>query len=309
MKTNRIIASALAFIMATTAAAGSGFAAGETVTIGASKTEATAGGEFTVEISLADVPATGIMGCEFAIKYDSSVLTVTDVEAGTIANTGSDSAESDISADCPSFYADYSTAGTINLTWSTGLDDTSYWIAEDGQLATIKGTVAAGAAAGEYPVEIVAISRDDISGTNGSIYVGYIDSNNASVEYGTAVSNGAVVVVGQTTATKPTTTTTSDTTTVTTTETKPTTTETSDTTAPTQTPDNTVLVGDTNLDGIVGMVDLVYMNKFMAKQITFNANQEANAECVADGKLDGSDANALLKFLVLAIKNLPVTLS
>lgn len=329
MKTNRIIASALAFIMATTAAASSVFAAGETVTIGASKTEAKAGSSFTVDITLADVPATGIMGCEFAIKYDSSVLTVTGVEAGAIANTGSDSAETDISSECPSFYADYSTAGTINLTWSTGLDDASYWIASDGVLATISGTVASGAAAGEYPVEITAISRDDISGTNASIYVGYIDANNASVVYESNVANGAVVVVEETVAT--TTTTTDITTTTTTTEPQPgttttttttnkpddstttttTTTVTADTgdvttTTSQKVPVTEVKYGDVNLDGIVSMVDLVYLNKANASIISLNDAQKANADCAADGTVTAGDAQALLKFLVLSIKELPV---
>ncbi len=67
------------------------------------------------------------------------------------------------------------------------------------------------------------------------------------------------------------------------------------------------LIGDTNLDGKVSMVDLVYMNKYLAKQITFNAQQEINAECAADGVLNGSDANALLRFLVVKIDSLPVT--
>lgn len=303
MKTNRIIASALAFIMATTVSAGSVFAAGETVTLGASTTEVKPGSQFTVDITLADVPATGIMGCEFAVKYDSSVLTITGVEAGEIANTGADSVESDISGECPSFYADYSTDGSVSITWSTGLDDSSYWISQDGTLATITGTVAAGAAAGEYPVEIVPISRDG----NTTINVGYIDANNTSVAYDTAVSNGAVIIVAetqQTTTTKPAETTTTG---PIVTTTSPSTTETTSKTTNGGAAD--VHYGDINLDGVVSMVDMVYLNKASAKLVQLNDQQMANADCAFDGSISAADSQALLKFLVLSLSELPVVLS
>ncbi len=315
MKTKRIIASALAFIMATTVAAGSVYAAGETVTIKASKSEAQAGGEFTATISLANVPATGIMGVEFAVKYDSSVLTIKDVKAGTIASTGSDAAEPGISSEVPSFYADYSTAGTINLSWSTGLDDKSYWIAKDGELVTITGTVAEGAAAGEYPIEIQAISRDDISGTNSSIYLGYIDENNKSVEYGSAVEAGAVIIVAETEPTTTTTTTTTTdtapvettttttTTTTTATDSKPV--DTTTTTSTTKAPVGDVYYGDVNLDGGISMVDLVYLNKSIANLISLNDQQKLNADVKNDTNIASSDAQVLLQYLLSKIESLP----
>ncbi len=281
MKTKRIIASALAFIMATTAAASSVFAAGETVTISASKTEASAGSSFSVDISFSGVPATAIQSCEFAIKYDSSVLSITGVDAGEITNTGADNAESDISGDCPAFFEDHSVNGTINMTWCTGLEDKNYWISEDGVFATISGTVASGAAAGEYPIEIVAISRDDLNGTNDSIYAGYVE-NESAVEYSTSVANGAVIIVG---------------------ETQVTTTGTTTTTNSIEISD--VLYGDTNLDGVVTLVDLVYLNKRLSNAVKFNAQQEANADCKKDGEIVSSDATALLKFLGEKISALP----
>ena len=303
MKTNKVIASALAFIMATTMAAGSVFAAGEKVTISADKVEAAAGSEFSVDIKLSDVPATGVMACEFALSYDASALTVTGVTAGAITSTGSDSAESDISGECPSFYADYSNAGTVNLTWSTGLTDTSYWIAEDGVFATITGTVNAGAAAGEYPIEIVPISREDISGTNSSILAGYVDSSKNVVEYEVTVSNGSVTVPGATTGTtttKPTETTTTSTTTKTG--------ETETTTKTTIVPSD-VRYGDVNLDGLVSLVDVVYLNKYLANSITLNDQAMKNANCCTDaeGKLNAADTTVLLKYIVEIVKELPVS--
>ena len=288
MKTNKVIASALAFIMATTVAAGSVYAAGDTVTISASTAEAKAGESFSVNVMLSDIPATGIMGCEFALSYDASALTITGVEAGAIADTGSDSASSDISGECPSFYADYSIDGTITLTWSTGLTDSSYWISEDGVFATITGTVNEGTADGTYPISITAISRDDLTGTNSGIFVGYIDSDKKSVEYTAATTT-------TTTTTKPT-----ETTTTTTTTTKPTETTTGGGDV------KGAVIGDVNLDGSVSLVDVVYLNKGLAGSVKMNEQLNINAECVSDGKLSSLDATALLKFCVESIKTLPV---
>ena len=309
MKTNKVIASALAFIMATTIAAGSVYAAGEKVTISADKVEATAGSEFTVNVMLSDVPATGVMACEFALTYDSSALNITGVTAGEIANTGSDSAESDISGECPSFYADYSTAGTINVTWSTGLSDTSYWITKDGVFATITGTVAANAAAGEYEIGVTAISREDISGTNSSILIGYVDSNKQVVEYEAVASNGSVTVTAETeqttTTAPPTTTKAPDTTTATTATTE----DTPGTTLTTQNGDVVAtLVGDVNLDGKISLVDVVYLNKFLVNSLNLNPTAQANAQCVTDaeGRINSADSTALLEFVIETIKVLPV---
>lgn len=303
MKTRRIIASVLAFIMATTAAASSVFAAGETVKFSATKAETEAGAPFSVDISLSDVPVSAIMSCEFAIKYDASVLSITDVKAGAITNTGSDSAEGDVSGDCPSFFEDHSTAGTINLTWSTGLTDKGYWISKDGVFATISGTVAAGATAGEYPIEIVAISREDLEGPNNSIFVGYIE-NGKGVEYATSVTNGAVIVGGKTLNT----TTTPTGTTTTTTSTTVTTTVTTGSSGSTGTPNPNVRYGDTNLDDSVSMIDVVYLNKYIAKIVKFNDQQMANADCALDGELNAADAGALLDFCAEKYDSLPINI-
>lgn len=99
--------------------------------------------------------------------------------------------------------------------------------------------------------------------------------------------------------------TTSKTTTATTTSEGDTTTTTTSTTAKDPI---TVLPGDTNLDGQVSMVDLVYLNKKLASLITFNDQQTANAECASNGGvIDNNDASALLKFLVLKVDSLPVS--
>ena len=68
-----------------------------------------------------------------------------------------------------------------------------------------------------------------------------------------------------------------------------------------------VLIGDTNLDGAVGVMDVVYLNKYVAKVIQFNEQQLRNAECVSDGNINSSDSTTLLKYTIGKIESLPVT--
>ena len=110
-------------------------------------------------------------------------------------------------------------------------------------------------------------------------------------------------VVGTTTTTE---------TTTTTTETTTTTTDTTTTTSGTGTSDTgsvpgDVLYGDTNLDGTLSMIDIVYLNKFISGAMELNDQQLANAQCyISDPEINGRDANALMQRLAEQIKVLPV---
>ena len=68
-----------------------------------------------------------------------------------------------------------------------------------------------------------------------------------------------------------------------------------------------VLYGDVNLDGRVDISDAVLLNKSIAGSVVLNEQAKDNAECYADGNLDGNDATTLLRFLVHTITSLPVT--
>ena len=70
-----------------------------------------------------------------------------------------------------------------------------------------------------------------------------------------------------------------------------------------------VIYGDVNLDDVVSMLDVIYLNKYVASIINFNPSQMKNAECVIDGQINSSDSQALLKFMVNNIESLPVNLS
>ena len=71
------------------------------------------------------------------------------------------------------------------------------------------------------------------------------------------------------------------------------------------TTDSSILYGDVNLDGNVGLVDAVLLNKAVADVVTLNDQARRNADCNANGEVNGSDAITLLMFLTQIIDVLP----
>ncbi len=67
--------------------------------------------------------------------------------------------------------------------------------------------------------------------------------------------------------------------------------------------------GDINLDGLVTMVDIIYLNKYLSGSVVLNEQQKANADCAYDNEVLAVDATVLLKFLGEKISALPVILT
>ena len=302
MGTKRFFAGAVAFVMTVMSTAAITASAADTVKVAADKVTAAAGKEFSLNVSLSGVPKDGIRACEFALKYDSSIIEVTGVKAGTIADTGADAKEADISKEAPSFGVDYATAGVVNVEWSTGLTSSDYWIKSDGVLFTVEGTVKSTAKTGDVSkVEIVPIDRASIEGSsdkNTEIVFANI-SGSTVTKYETSVSNGSVTVEGTeptTAPTKPTDAPTTEATTATSPEAaKPT----------SGNVDPNVKYGDVNVDGEVGIADVVLLNKYLVKSASLSEQGKANADAYSDEKLDASDALSILKFLVGTLSELP----
>ena len=302
MGTKRFFAGAVAFVMTVMSTAAITASAADTVKVAADKVTAAAGKEFSLNVSLSGVPKDGIRACEFALKYDSSIIEVTGVKAGTIADTGADAKEADISKEAPSFGVNYATAGVVNVEWSTGLTSSDYWIKSDGVLFTVEGTVKSTAKAGDVSkVEIVPIDRASIEGSsdkNTEIVFANI-SGSTVTKYETSVSNGSVTVEGTeptTAPTKPTDAPTTEATTATSPEAaKPT----------SGNVDPNVKYGDVNVDGEVGIADVVLLNKYLVKSASLSEQGKANADAYSDEKLDASDALSILKFLVGTLSELP----
>lgn len=196
MKTNKVIVGAVAaaILSLNVCAIPVSFAAGETVQISVGDDQTEAGGTFKVEVSMKDIPSKGIQACDFALKYDSSILTVTKVTQGALTNTGASSADASNST-APVFDSEIA-KGTVNLTYNTLLDDSKYWLQSGGTFCTIEGTVASNAKDGTTSIEVVAIDRKENSTSstaNSTIFAGYVNGTE-SVKYDVKTSAGTVTI-------------------------------------------------------------------------------------------------------------------
>lgn len=308
MKAKRTIAGVMALAMlASTAVSTSVSAADAAVSLKASnETVAAAGDAFAVQVTLEDIPSTKVNVLDFAITYDNTVLTIDKVEIGDAANV--DVSGDSTGAEAPVFASSIRDKEVV-VSWTTALDSAS-WIAEDGVILTISGTVNDGVADGTVtPIDFAPATRETYTGTgeyNKSLLVGYVYGTD-SAEYTVNTTAGSVTV-GTAKTTDTTTTTGGGTTTEATTATSGD--QTDDTTKETQattksTGDPSVLYGDVNCDGRVDITDSVLLNKATAGAVKLNEAASANADCDSNGELSSNDSIVLLKFLVHLITSLP----
>ena len=299
MKAKRTIACAAALAMLASSAVSFSASAANAVTLKVGEATAQASESFTLDVSVKDVPATKINVLDFALSYDSSALTIESVKLGPAGDTAS----GDSTASEAPILSSKITTNAVNISWSTGLDSAS-WIAEEGVVFTITGTVNADAADGKYPIQIQPIDRETYPGSgekNSKVLVGYVYGTD-SATYEVNAEDGFVEVTskGETTTTT--------TTTVTTDSEQPgtsTTTTTSTTAKPGSDTNPDVLYGDVNVDGKVSLVDAVMLNKAVADVVTLGDAARANADCNVDKKINGTDAIILLQFLSHIIDELP----
>lgn len=204
MKTKKIVTGAMAAAMLSLSICSlmPATAAGETVQISVSSTEAEAGGKFTVEVSLADIPSTGLQCLNFSLAYDEKVLSIDKVEAGKLTENGIGGSDPSTSLLDNFNSTVYNDKGRTALMWTTSLEDSTYWLKGEGVFCTITGTVASGAADGTYKIDIVPTERETFSGSgvmNEEFDCGYL-KNGEKVSYGTNLTSGSVKIgKGQTT--------------------------------------------------------------------------------------------------------------
>lgn len=202
MKTKKVVVGAIAATMLSLSVCpiAPAVAANDTVQISVSKVEAKAGEkEVTVDVSFADIPSTKIQSTDFAIAFDSTYFTIDEVKAGPSANTGAESKDP-YASDIPIFGSSIAD-GEVKLVWTTALDDSSYWIGEDGVFCTITGTVSADAPEGTViDFKVVPRSGETYNGSgveNSVIRCGYFNDTTA-VAYNVDTVDGYVKVVGET---------------------------------------------------------------------------------------------------------------
>ena len=316
MKIKRVLASfmALATVATATVAIVSAAATGS-LKVSVEDTTAKAGEEFVLNVNLSNIPSTGIMGVDFAVSFDSSLVTISGVEEGPIGKTGAAEAELALDGGLASSMLDggdyscfdyYVTDNQICALWATGLDDSSYWIKDDGVYMTISGTVKENVEAGtKIKFDVVPVERETYPGSgtmNTDIILGYYDGSGDPVIYNVEVESGIITVEGKETN-KPT-------------ETEPTETEPTET-EPTETEPTTTdeelpsdfepLYGDVNLDGDVSITDVVEFNKFIVGATEFNAMQKVNADAYYDGKLNMQDNMHIASYLCMKVSELGPT--
>lgn len=302
MKTKRTMAGILAMAMAASALAFNPVFAAGGIGISAEKVSAKAGAEFTLAVSLKDVPSTGVGGCEFSLAYDSSIVTVTGVTAGTVAQTGADDQESVFAGEAPSFDSNFSTAGVIDVIYSTGLTDSAYMVKQDGVFLTITGTVNESAKVGDVSeFKIQPIDRETTPGSgtkNDQIVFASIAEDGTVSNYDTVVSDGSVTVVGDSETTTAVTTTTGSESTTTATKETTVTKDTADTKETTTGSEDEANYGDANLDGKVDLTDAVILNKYLAGLVTASEQAIKNMNVYLDDNVDEKDTTYLMKFIL-----------
>ncbi len=200
MKTKKVVVGAIAATMLSLSVCpiAPAVAANDTVQISVSKVEAKAGEKVTVDVSFADIPSTKIQSTDFAIAFDSTYFTIDEVKAGSSANTGANSG--DVTADIAIFESSVAD-GEVKLVWTTGLEDSSYWIGKDGVFCTISGTVSADAPEGTViDFSVVPRSGETYPGSgveNNIIRCGYFDGTEG-VSYKVNTVDGYVKVMDET---------------------------------------------------------------------------------------------------------------
>jgi len=299
MKAKKILAGVCASMMLAATTIPNVLAAGVDLKVGSAK--AKAGETFSVKVDLTPAPGSKINGCDFGIKFDSSVISITGVEKGELAKDDTDSLDGVKSLETNI------ESGLVSIVY--GVSGTA--IDGSGTFVTLTGKVNASAKAGDKSaLEVVAIDRQaKPTGTdkNADIIIGYLeDDNKTFTNYTPTIVNGVVEVEGtsETTTTPPT-----DMPTTPTTD-KPTTPPTDEpTTPPTDKPTEgpteggninpakVSKLGDVDLNGLVELNDIIVLAKHLlnATSNPLNDEQKANADVTKDSKVNSADLSKIIE--------------
>jgi len=241
--------------------------AADAITISAETKAVEKDAEFTVDISLAGVPSSGIAGLDFAIKYDTSLMEVTGVTEGAVSKTNDKQVEG-----FSSNLATNINNGAVSVLWATGsVSDNSKWIKSDGVLLTLnckaKGT-------GDAKVEITKGVRKDATG---------IDIAVEGLEVVSGTAKTGTISIG-----KPAETTTPD-----------------PTQNPTTNPTTgTTLLGDVDCDGKVDITDITTLAISLVDKKPVTGQAAINADVDKDGSVALTDLARIKQFVSKVIDKL-----
>lgn len=298
MRNKKVIAGLVAAmtLVSTTSAIVS--AAGD-FTVSISNTKAEAGKEFSLTLDMADIPSTGINGCDFGIAFDSSLVTVDSVTLGALAKD-----VSSLEGDLPDPFECNIEDDVISLMYAIGTTDSSYYLNGSGTFLNITGTVKKDAAVGsKAEFEVVPVDRAAKPGsadTNATAVFGYMGEDETATIYTPVFEAGWVEVTGEvptepsSEATDPTEPSSEDPTQPSTEETEPSTGNIADGTN----------YGDVNVDGTVDVADVVALNMYLLNPSgnALEAEGVANADVVRDNKIDSTDGTLLMSFTAMSVE-------
>gem|GEM_PF-749062 len=234
----------------------------ETAAITVNTVAADTNGTFTATVYLDELPDTGLCALDFAIAYDSAVLTISDVEL--LYDTGAEAAEILVNPDFAGTVFTYEDiGGELRIRWATGLRNRDYWLCEEQAFFTVSGTFSEQAEPGCCEtLRIVPATRETYTGSgeiNTVIVAGYLDDEGNSHNCETRLKDGAVWnPLDETGAT---------------------------------------MYGDINLDGQITTSDAVFMHRALSEQDALCAASYANADCEFDRVFSIADVTLMLRVL------------
>ena len=244
--------------------------AADAITIGAETKAVDSGKEFTVDISLAGVPSSGIAGLDFAIKYDTTLMEVTGVTEGAVSKTNDKQVEG-----FSSNLATNISNGAVSVLWATGsVSDSSKWIKSDGVLLTLNCKALKD---GDAKVEITKGVRKDATG---------IDIAVEGLEVVSGTAKAGTISIGKTS---------------TTTTPEPTATT---TTSPTNTTPDKTLLGDVDCDGKVDITDITTLAISLVDKKPVTGQAAINADVDKDGSVALTDLARIKQFVSKVIDKL-----
>lgn len=253
-----------------------------TISVSSASTSIEANGTFEVTVDLANVPDTGIAGCEFAVYYDASAVEVVDVKSEDL--TGAAAAELQIQSDLAdtmvnypeySCFDYYDNDGKVACLWATGLDNNSYWINEDGTLVTITFKAKEDISSDD----VVNIGIDSILDTGDVMFAAADESGEYYAYDNVSIADEIQLSVGGGSTTTP-----SDT-------------ESTETTLGGSTGGD-ILLGDVNGDGDVKSNDLLLLKKYLLGLAEETDINMLNSDTTGDGEVKSNDLLLLKKYLL-----------
>ncbi len=149
-------------------------------------------GSFETYVVLDALPKTGLCAMEFAVTYDVSVLSISEVEL--LYDTGADEMEAAIDKHLAGSVFSYEDiGGEIQVRWATALKNSDYWLKEERQFLRISGHVNTDLRGACYPMRIVPPTVPE--GQTSAITAGYVDANGNSHYCDVKQTDGAVWTV------------------------------------------------------------------------------------------------------------------